>query len=58
MFILLRLVIDVMLSCSSESVYKSKAKGKSKRVPAKVLIEFLITKWSGNIKSEGDAASV
>jgi hypothetical protein len=44
MFILLRLLIDVMLSCSSESAYKSKAKGKSKRVPAKVVIEFLINK--------------
>jgi hypothetical protein len=27
-FILLRLLFDVMLSCSLESVYKSKAKGK------------------------------
>ncbi len=39
-FILLWLLIDVMLSSSSESFYKSKAKGKSKRVSAEVLIEF------------------
>jgi hypothetical protein len=31
-----------MLSCSSESVYKSKAKRKSKRVSADGLIEFLL----------------
>ncbi len=39
-FLLLWLLIDAMLSSSSESVYKSKTKGKSKRVSAKVLIEF------------------
>jgi hypothetical protein len=32
-FILLRLLIDVMLSCSSESVYKSKLKGKVSGLP-------------------------
>ncbi len=40
-FILLWLLIDVMLSSSSESFYKTKAKGKSKRVSAKVLTEFI-----------------
>jgi hypothetical protein len=39
-FILLWLLIDVMLSSSSESFYKSKAKGKSKQISAKGLIEF------------------
>ncbi len=39
-FILLWLLIDAVLSFSSESLYNSKAKGKSKRVSAKVLIEF------------------
>jgi hypothetical protein len=43
-FILLRLLIDVVLSCSSENVYKSKAKGKSKWVSAKVLVEFKFNK--------------
>jgi hypothetical protein len=47
-----------MLCCSLESVYKSKAKKKyGKRFPQGFLIEFLINKYSGNIKSEGDAAS-
>ncbi len=39
-FILLWLLIDAMLSFSSESFYNSKAKGKSKRTSAKCLIEF------------------
>jgi hypothetical protein len=57
-FILLWLLFDVMLCCSLESVYKSKAKKKyGKRFPQGFLIEFLINKYSGNIKSEGDAAS-
>ena len=43
-FILLRLLFDVMLSCSLESVYKSKLKERSKRVSARVLVEFLINK--------------
>jgi hypothetical protein len=38
--ILLKLVIDVMLSSRSEVLYKSKVKGRSKRVSANVLIEF------------------
>ncbi len=39
-FILLWLLIDVMLSSTSENFYKSKAKGKSKWVSAKGLIKF------------------
>jgi hypothetical protein len=39
------------------SIYKSKAKGKSQRVAANGLIEFLINKLSGKIKSEVDAAN-
>jgi hypothetical protein len=43
MFILLWLLIDAVLSFSSES-QKSKAKEKSKRVSAMALIEFQINK--------------
>ncbi len=39
-FILLWLLIDAVLGFSTESLYKSKAKGKSKRISAKGLIEF------------------
>jgi hypothetical protein len=39
-FILLRLLFDVMLSCSLESVYKSKLKEKSGS-PQGFLVEFL-----------------
>jgi hypothetical protein len=39
-FILLWLLIDVMLSSSSESFYKSKVKGKSKRASSNVLIDL------------------
>jgi hypothetical protein len=37
-FILLRLLFDVMLSCSLESVYKSKLKGKVSGLPQGILI--------------------
>ncbi len=40
-FILLWLIIDAMLSSSSEVLCKSKVKEESKRVSASVLIEFL-----------------
>jgi hypothetical protein len=43
-FILLWLLIDAVLSFSSESLCKSKGKRKSMRVSAKVLIEFQINK--------------
>jgi hypothetical protein len=39
-FILLWLLIDAVLSLSSECLYKSKAKGKSKQSSAKGFIEF------------------
>ncbi len=39
-FILLRLLFDVMLSCSLESVYKSKAKRKVSGFPQGFLLSF------------------
>ncbi len=45
-----------MLSCSSESIHKSKAKDKASGFPQMVLLEFFTGKKSEKFKAEGDAS--